>query len=165
MEVAPARSTTDRRAAVACSSRESTGGARALRATVLMLLSGLGTFQTAAAASGEAPPSDGSREQLIARGAYFRTDAAYVPPPGYTLHHQTAGFAKILCSAVFHMGLDPDDAAANVGGFISPFEERAQVVKRVVDRDREHVSLTLPDGTVRTAQRYGSQGCIAHPLN
>ncbi len=136
-----------------------------LCATALSFLMGALSSSPAATAAGEPPTSDGSREQLIARGAYFRSDATYVPPPGYALHHQTAGFAKILCSAVFHMGLDPDDAAENVGGFISPFEERAQVVERVVDREREHVALTLPDGTVRTAQNYGSQGCIAHPLN
>ncbi|MEM9760860.1 MAG: hypothetical protein AAF933_16595, partial [Pseudomonadota bacterium] len=98
MDVDPIRAISDRHAAGACSPRESTGGVRVLCATAFMLLSGLGSFQPAAAASGEAPSSDGSREQLIARGAYFRTDAAYVPPPGYTLHHQTAGFAKILCS-------------------------------------------------------------------
>lgn len=120
---------------------------------------------TSALAQTEAPKSDGSIEQLIARGEYFRTDEPYVPPPGYALHHETAGFAKILCSAVFITGLEPDDAAANVGGFISPFEQRQSVVAREIDREREFVALTLADGTERTAQRYGSQGCVAHPLN
>ena len=85
-------------------------------------------------------------------------------PPGEALHHQTAGFAKILCSGVFNTGLDPEDAAANVGGFISPFDERGQVVDTVVDFDRRRVELTLPDGTVRTAQHYRNQGCVAHPV-
>lgn len=111
-----------------------------------------------------APASDGSTEQLNARAAYFSLGNEYVPPPGEALHHQTAGFAKILCSGVFITGLDPDDAAANVGGFISPFDERGHVVDTVVDVQRQMVSLTLPDGVTRTAKRYGSQGCVAHPI-
>lgn len=138
--------------------------ANVLRAVVIVASAWVPT-QAMAAAELEPPSSDGSREQVIARGEYFRTDQTYVPPPGYVLHHHTAGFAKILCSAVFLTGLDPDDAAENVGGFISPFAERAQVVERVVDREKEVVSLTLADGTVHTAQRYRDQGCIAHPSN
>ncbi len=111
-----------------------------------------------------APASDGSREQINARADYFRLDNAYVPPPGEALHHQTAGFAKILCSGVFITGLQPRDVAQNVGGFISPFDERHHVVDTLVDRQRRRVALTLPDGVTRTAQRYGSQGCVAHPI-
>lgn len=111
-----------------------------------------------------APSSDGSSEEVIARAAYFDLGNEYVPPPGEALHHQTAGFAKILCSGVFITGLGPDDAAANVGGFISPFDERRHVVDTVVDFQRQMVSLTLPDGVTRTAKRYGSQGCVAHAI-
>ncbi len=64
----------------------------------------------------EAPASDGSRDSINARADYFRLNNQYEPPPGEALHHYTAGFAKILCSAVFVTGLDPVDAAANVGG-------------------------------------------------
>lgn len=112
----------------------------------------------------EIPTSDGSDEQLIARAAALELDTEYVPPPGEALHHQTAGFAKILCSAVFITGLDPDDAAENVGGFISPFDEREHVVDTIVDFDRQLVALTLPDGVTRTAKRYADQGCVAHPI-
>jgi CubicO group peptidase (beta-lactamase class C family) len=113
---------------------------------------------------GEVPTSDGSREQLIARANALELDTEYVPPPGEALHHQTAGFAKILCSAVFITGLDPQDAAENVGGFISPFDQRHHVVDTVVDFDRQRVSLTLPDGVTRTAKRYGDQGCVPHAI-
>ena len=68
--------------------------------------------------SGEAPVSDGSSDSINARADYFRLKNQYIPPPGESLHHYTAGYAKILCSAVFVTGLDPVDAAANVGGFI-----------------------------------------------
>ena len=112
----------------------------------------------------EAPTSDGSPEQLIARALAFELPTEYTPPPGEALHHETAGFAKILCSGVFITGLDPEDAAANVGGFISDFELRGNVVDTVVDFERQMVALTLPDGVTRTAKRYKNQGCVAHGI-
>jgi len=112
----------------------------------------------------EIPNADGSTESLIARAKAFELDTEYNPPPGEALHHQTAGFAKILCSGVFITGLDAADAAANVGGFISPFDERSHVVDTVVDYAQERVALTLPDGVTRTAKRYENQGCVAHGI-
>ena len=132
------------------------------------LVSGLGATALLVGCGGDDmrgfPTSDGSEEQLIARAASYELDTEYVPPPGEALHHHTAGFAKILCSGVFITGLDADDAAANVGGFISPFDERQYVVDTVIDYDQQTVSLTLPDGVTRTARRYGNQGCVAHPI-
>ena len=132
------------------------------------LVGGLGATALLVGCGGEDmrgfPTSDGSEEQLIARAASYELDTEYVPPPGEALHHHTAGFAKILCSGVFITGLDADDAAANVGGFISPFDERQYVVDTVIDYDQQTVSLTLPDGVTRTARRYGNQGCVAHPI-
>jgi CubicO group peptidase (beta-lactamase class C family) len=104
------------------------------------------------------------RAALIARGESLELDTEYVPPPGDPLHHHTAGFAKILCSGVFLTGLDPDDAAANVGGFTSPFAERHHVVDTVVDYERREVRLTLPGGVTRAAKVYGSQGCVTRPI-
>ena len=112
----------------------------------------------------EIPNADGSTKSLIARAKAFELDTEYNPPPGEALHHQTAGFAKILCSGVFITGLDAADAAANVGGFISPFDERSHVVDTVVDYEQERVALTLPDGVTRTAKRYENQGCVAHGI-
>ena len=112
----------------------------------------------------EIPNADGSTESLIARAQAFELNTEYSPPPGEALHHETAGFAKILCSGVFITGLDAADAAANVGGFISPFDERRHVVDTVVDYEQERVALTLPDGVTRTAKRYENQGCVAHGI-
>ena len=112
----------------------------------------------------EIPNADGSTESLIARAQAFELNTEYSAPPGEALHHETAGFAKILCSGVFITGLDPADAAANVGGFISPFDERRHVVDTVVDYEQELVALTLPDGVTRTAKRYENQGCVAHGI-
>ena len=104
--------------------------------------------------SADAADAADPRTTLLARAASLEFDTEYHPPPGESLHHQTAGFAKTLCSAVFITGLDPADAAANVGGFTSPFDERAHVVDTVVDFERQLVALTLPDGVTRTAKKY-----------
>jgi CubicO group peptidase (beta-lactamase class C family) len=101
---------------------------------------------------------------LLARAASLELPTEYVPPPGDPLEHSTAGFAKTLCSAVFLTGLDPEDAAANVGWFTSPPEDRAHVVSIEVERAREAVHLTLPSGVVRSAKRCKSQGCVALPV-
>jgi CubicO group peptidase (beta-lactamase class C family) len=88
----------------------------------------------------------------------------WVAPPGNALNHHTAGFAKILCSAVFITGLEPKDAAENVGGFTSPFRYRGEVTDTVIDRTTQTVRLTLKSGVTRTARRLGSQGCVTFPL-
>jgi CubicO group peptidase (beta-lactamase class C family) len=103
-------------------------------------------------------------DPLVARAAELELPTDYSPPPGDALEHHTAGFAKILCSAVFMTGLDPDFAAENVGYFTSPYEERARVTKREVDREKRAVHLTLPSGVVRTAVYTGDQGCVALPI-
>jgi len=45
------------------------------------------------------------RDALFARAKSLELDSPYVPPPGDPLEHHTAGFAKIMCSAVFLTGL------------------------------------------------------------
>ncbi len=101
---------------------------------------------------------------LIARAKSLELDTPYVPPPGDPLELHTAGFAKIMCSAVFITGLDPDFAAENVGYFTSPYAERAKVGKPVIDRVAKAVHVTLPNGVTRTAKHLGSQGCVTLPV-
>ncbi len=101
---------------------------------------------------------------LIARADSLELPTEYVPPPGDPLEHNTSGFAKILCTAVFITGLDPADAAENVGYFTSPYEQRRFVTDTVVDRQREEVRLTLPSGVVLAAKRYKSQGCVTRVI-
>jgi CubicO group peptidase (beta-lactamase class C family) len=103
------------------------------------------------------------REALIARAKSLELDTPYVPPPGGLLEHHTAGFAKVMCSAVFITGLDPDFAAENVGYFASPYAERAKVGKPVIDRAAKAVHVTLPNGVTLTAKYLGSQGCVTLP--
>ena len=115
------------------------------RATLAVAAASIVACVSGGGRSDRIPASDGSVAQLIARAAAFELDTEYVPPPGEALHHQTAGFAKILCSGVFITGLDAEDAAANVGGFIAPFAERHHVVDTRIDYDRQRVALTLPE--------------------
>jgi hypothetical protein len=72
---------------------------------------------TVTAAAAQAPTKDA----LIARAKSFELYTPYVPPPGDPLTHHAAGFAKVMCSAVFMTGLAPDFAAENVGFFTAPY--------------------------------------------
>lgn len=105
------------------------------------------------------------RAKLIARAAALelKTGLPYKAPPGDPLSHNTSGYAKIMCSAVFITGLKPDFAAENVGYFTSPYAERAKVGKPMIDYDKKSVSITLPNGVTRTAIYTGSQGCVTLP--
>jgi CubicO group peptidase (beta-lactamase class C family) len=103
---------------------------------------------------------DEVRAKMIARAKKLELGTVYKAPPGDALSHYTAGFAKIMCSAVFITGLQPDFAAENVGYFTSPYAERAKVGKPVVDYEKKSVSITLPGGVKRTAIYTGDQGCV-----
>jgi CubicO group peptidase (beta-lactamase class C family) len=104
------------------------------------------------------------RDSLLARAKSLELNTPYVPPPGDPLEHHAAGFAKIMCSAVFITGLDPEFAAENVGFFTGPYPERAKVAKPVIDRTAKAVHITLPNGVRRTARYLGDQGCVTLPV-
>ena len=105
-----------------------------------------------------------SEDAMLARADSLELDTEYVLPPGDALEHHTSGFAKILCSAAFITGLDPDFAAENIGYFTSPYDERAKVTEREIDYENEAVHPTLPNGVTRTARRFGDQGCVTLPV-
>lgn len=104
------------------------------------------------------------RQALLARARSLELNTPYVPPPGDAMAHHASGYAKIMCSAVFITGLDPDFAAQNVGGFTSPFGERPKVGTPAIDRAGKAVHVTLPNGVKRTARFLGSQGCVTLPI-
>ncbi|MBI2994694.1 MAG: serine hydrolase [Gammaproteobacteria bacterium] len=114
---------------------------------------------TAAASQQQGP----AKEALIARAKSLEISTPYLPPPGDPQEHHTAGFAKIMCSAVFVSGLDPAFAAENLGYFVSPYAERAKVGTPEIDRAGRTVRITLPNGVTRTARYLGSQGCVTLP--
>jgi CubicO group peptidase (beta-lactamase class C family) len=116
--------------------------------------------QNAQATTKPSPP-----DALIARAKSLELNTPYVPPPGDALEHDAAGFAKIMCSAVFITGLDPAFASENVGCFTSPCgERRAKLGKPMIDRANKTVQVTLPSGVKRTAKYLGDQGCVTFPL-
>src|SRR6266446_5873669 len=140
--------------------------ATALALTVCTAAIGYEAETPAVKAAAPAPPQAtvSSRDALIARAKSLELNSPYVPPPGDPLEHHTSGFAKIMCSAVFITGLDPEFAAENVGYFTSPYAERAKVGKPVIDRANKTVHITLPSGITRTAKYLGSQGCVTLPI-
>ena len=126
---------------------------KCLMVTILVALTGAAAAAQAAA-----------KDALIARAKSFELDTPYVPPPGDPLTHHAAGFAKVMCSAVFMTGLAPDFAAENVGFFTAPYRQRAKLGKPVIDRANKAVHVTLPNGVIRTAKYLGSQGCVTFPI-
>jgi hypothetical protein len=110
------------------------------------------------------PERDSNRAALIARAKSLELDTPYVPPPGDPLVHHAAGFAKVMCSAAFITGLDPDFAAENVGYFTAPYAERAKLGKPVIDRVNKSVQVSVPNGVTRTAIHLGDQGCVTLPV-
>lgn len=110
-----------------------------------------------------AQEADSQSNALNARAKALELSTPHVPPPGDPLEHHAAGFAKIMCSAVFITGLTPEFAAENVGFFTAPYEERARMGKPVIDRSRKRVRVRLPDGLDRTAVYLGDQGCVTLP--
>src|ERR1044071_7532519 len=92
-----------------------------------------------------------------------RRPAAFAPEGITPISLGLAGYAKVLCSAVFVSERDPAEAFKNSGFFLFPEEERHGVTYSV-DRAQKLVRMTHGSIT-RTAKFYGDQGCIIHPEN
>lgn len=107
---------------------------------------------------------EAARQALIARGKSLELPTKYVPPPGEKIEHYASGYAKIMCTAVFVSGLDPAFAAENVGYFTAPYESRKALGTPKIDRQKQTVEVTMPNGTVRVAKHVGSQGCVTLPI-
>ena len=107
---------------------------------------------------------EAARLALIARGKSLELPTTYVPPPGEKIEHYASGYAKIMCTAVFVSGLDPAFAAENVGYFTAPYESRTALGTPKIDRQKQTVEVTMPNGTVRVAKHVGSQGCVTLPI-
>src|SRR5258708_338031 len=84
--------------------------------------------------------------QTAPRGSAFA-------PEGTPISLGLAGYAKVLCSAVFVSGRDPAEAFENSGFFLFPDDRRAGVTY-AVDRDKKLVRMTHGT-TTRTAKLYG----------
>src|SRR2546429_5358203 len=110
---------------------------RALVALAVLTLTGAPTA---------AQQSNPRRDSLIARAKALELNTAYVPPPGTALEHDAAGFAPIMCSAVFITRLDPEFAAENVGYFTAPYHQRAKLGKTIISPARKAPPRTPPHG-------------------
>jgi CubicO group peptidase (beta-lactamase class C family) len=102
---------------------------------------------------------------LVASGAIALAQQDNRPPQyrpqGTPLELGLAGYAKVLCSAVFVSGRDPAEAAQHSGLMLMPNQEEALKAKWTIDRERKIARMTL-DGVTREAGFYGDQGCIIH---
>ncbi|MEP6767225.1 MAG: serine hydrolase [Acidobacteriota bacterium] len=132
---------------------------RTTRHPILVCAVAIGIAAAVCAQSG-----DDARKALIARAKSFELDTPYVAPPGEAIDHHAAGFATVMCSAVFITGLDPQLAAENVGGFTAPFDQRAKLGKLVIDREKKTVEVPVPGRASRVALYTGDQGCVALPI-
>jgi len=106
-------------------------------------------------------------KSFLARDQRLELATPYLPPPGNPLEHHAAGFAQIMCSAVFITGLDPAFAAENVGYFTAPYAERAKLGKPTIDEGAKTVSVAVPGGITRVASpvRRSSPGRWATSLS
>ena len=86
-----------------------------------------------------------------------QTEAVPYAPANTPSELGLAGYAKVLCSAVFVSGRDPEEAARNSGYFLMPEQDRDAVTDRVIDYEEKAVHLTLRDTITRTAKFYGDQ--------
>ncbi|HXT69755.1 MAG TPA: serine hydrolase [Vicinamibacterales bacterium] len=99
---------------------------------------------------------------LSASVAAQQSPASYPMPTGSPTSNGLAGFAKILCSAVFVSGRQPEEAAKNSAYFFMPRGEDADVTWKI---DRTAGVVTTTRGEVsRTAKLHGDQGCIIENL-
>ena len=89
-------------------------------------------------------------------------DFRYIPE-GSDLELGVAGYAKVICSAVFVSGRDPDEAMATSGYFMMPESELPRVSRPVIDREARTLSLSFGDDITRTAVYTGDQGCVLLP--
>jgi CubicO group peptidase (beta-lactamase class C family) len=94
-------------------------------------------------------------------GARQDTRPAKYRPQGTPVELGLAGYAKVVCSAVFVSGREPEDAVRNSGYFLMPSSALAAKATWTIDREEKIVRMSL-DGVTREAKFYGDQGCIIH---
>ncbi|MEE8587240.1 MAG: serine hydrolase [Acidobacteriota bacterium] len=86
-------------------------------------------------------------------------------PPATPAELGLAGYAKVICSAVFVSGRDHREALINSGYFFLAEEDREHVTDVRIDRDEMSVTMTLRGNLTRKARFYGDQGCVIHPTD
>jgi CubicO group peptidase (beta-lactamase class C family) len=74
-----------------------------------------------------------------------------------------AGYAKVLCSAVFVSGRELAQAKDVSGYFLVPESDFKDITDVSVDHDRKAVRVTLRGVVTREARYFGDQGCVIIP--
>ena len=74
-----------------------------------------------------------------------------------------AGYAKIVCSAVFVSGRSVEEARRNSTYFLATDGDRAAVSAVDVDNTRREVRVKVRSGGSRRARYTGDQGCVIVP--
>ena len=111
------------------------------------------------------PLSEAAATETVAeRGQRLELDTALAGPPGDSASHYAMGFARVLCSAIFVSGLDPDFSVKNVGFFTSPPTTRGDVRDTAIDYEAMTVTVTTDEGIVRVARYIGDLGCVPLPM-
>jgi len=87
-----------------------------------------------------------------------RTEQDIPVPVGDPVALGLAGYAKVLCSAVFVSGREPEEASRN-SAYWWLQGDGLDRVRFEVDRTRQLVHATL-DGFTKEARFYGDQGCV-----
>ncbi|MDX1666065.1 MAG: serine hydrolase [Saprospiraceae bacterium] len=95
----------------------------------------------------------------VARSQEIVPEGSYPTPEGDPVALGLAGYAKVLCSAVFISEREPEEAVVNSGFFLLPEAYRSQVSYQI-DREEKVVEMRLGDTLLRKAKYYGDQGCI-----
>jgi hypothetical protein len=127
---------------------------------------GLSLLLTLATAA-YAQQSDAAREKILARAKAVEVSDAWTPPQGDPLTHFTLAYAKLMCSAVFVSGLEPDFAQATLAddNALAAVGHRVKSAEPIIDRERREVRVTTKNGLTRTARYIGGQGCVSMPLD
>lgn len=133
-----------------------------MRSTVIIVSAASLLWAGNAAAQAQ---TEAEREAMFARAKAAEISDAWTPPPGEPLAHVTVAYAKLLCSAVFVSGMDPDFARQTMGdnNALAAVAHRAKSDIPVVDRERREVRVTTKGGLTRTARYIGDQGCVSMP--
>ena len=79
-------------------------------------------------------------------------------PVGTPVELGLAGYAKVMCSAVFVSNRDPVEAFHNSGYWMMPADQQDGITYKI-DREKKLVTLTRVNLT-KSAKFYGDQGCI-----
>jgi len=85
---------------------------------------------------------------------------SYAPDGGTPVELAVAGYAKVLCSAVYVSGRRIEEARRNSGLFFMEDSQRNGISAVHLHRGQRAVYVTHGDSVTRAARFHGDQGCV-----